>query len=130
MTPSIACPASLALAGSLLVGAITSSAPRLEPASAMRSARAAHTATTLRDGSVLVAGGFVEKGSASGAELYDLAADPGEKHDLAAERPEESSKLLDLLIEWRRVLRGQGFAAEVPEDEEHRKLLRSLGYVD
>lgn len=33
--------------------------------------RAAHTATALPDGRVLVAGGFVEKGSPVGAELYD-----------------------------------------------------------
>ncbi|HTV01597.1 MAG TPA: kelch repeat-containing protein [Luteitalea sp.] len=43
-------------------------------ASPMRAARAAHTATTLRDGRVLVAGGFVEKGSPVGAELYDAEA--------------------------------------------------------
>lgn len=35
--------------------------------------RAAHTATALPDGRVLVAGGFVEKGSPVGAELYDSA---------------------------------------------------------
>lgn len=37
----------------------------------MRVNRAAHTATALADGRVLVAGGFVEKGAAEGAELYD-----------------------------------------------------------
>jgi len=36
----------------------------------MRVARAGHTATALPDGRVLVAGGFKEKGSASGAEVY------------------------------------------------------------
>lgn len=38
---------------------------------AMSAARAAHTATSLPDGRVLVAGGFTEKGSAKGAEVYD-----------------------------------------------------------
>jgi hypothetical protein len=39
---------------------------------AMRAARAAHTATTLRDGRVLVAGGFTsEENVVSGAELFD-----------------------------------------------------------
>ena len=40
----------------------------------MSIARAAHTATALPDGRVLVAGGFVEKGSAKGAEVYDSRA--------------------------------------------------------
>ncbi len=46
----------------------------LVPAPAMSAARAAHTATGLPDGRVLVAGGFVEKGSANGAEVYDPGA--------------------------------------------------------
>jgi hypothetical protein len=37
--------------------------------------RAAHTATALPDGRVLVAGGFVERGSPKGAELYDTASE-------------------------------------------------------
>ncbi len=42
---------------------------------AMREARAAHTATTLSDGRVLVAGGFTEEENAvSGAELFDPAS--------------------------------------------------------
>jgi len=42
---------------------------------AMSAARAAHTATTLRDGRVLVAGGFTgEENAVSGAELYDPAS--------------------------------------------------------
>jgi hypothetical protein len=39
----------------------------------MNAPRAAHTATTLRDGRVLIAGGFMEKGSIKGAEIYDPA---------------------------------------------------------
>ena len=30
-------------------------------------------------------------------ELYDLAADPSEQHDLAAERPERDAELLALI---------------------------------
>ena len=40
----------------------------------MSASRAAHTATALPDGRVLVAGGFVEKGSAKSAETYDPEA--------------------------------------------------------
>ncbi len=46
---------------------------QLVAAPAMSASRAAHTATTLADGRVLVAGGFIEKGSAGGAESYDPA---------------------------------------------------------
>lgn len=45
----------------------------LAAAANMRAARAAHTATALSDGRVLVAGGFVTKGSPAGAELFDPA---------------------------------------------------------
>lgn len=43
---------------------------RIEPAAPMQASRAAHTATALRDGHVLVAGGFAGSGTAAGAELY------------------------------------------------------------
>ena len=46
----------------------------LVAAPAMSASRAAHTATALGDGRVLVAGGFTEKGSAKGAELYESAS--------------------------------------------------------
>ena len=35
-------------------------------------------------------------------ELYDLAADPGEAHDLSGSRPEDACELHDLLRAWRR----------------------------
>ena len=37
----------------------------------MSASRAAHTATAVPDGRVLIAGGFVEKGAATGAEVYE-----------------------------------------------------------
>lgn len=67
----------LALAAALSIAA--SSSPQrsdglLVAAPAMSANRAAHTATALRDGRVLVAGGFTEKGSAKGAEVYEPEA--------------------------------------------------------
>lgn len=48
----------------------------IRPTVAMRAARMAHTATTLADGSVLVAGGFTDPGAAArSAELYDPVDD-------------------------------------------------------
>jgi arylsulfatase A len=35
-------------------------------------------------------------------ELYDLAADPGERHDLAREMPEQADRLAEALHEWQR----------------------------
>lgn len=49
------------------IGVVRAAAP-------MRANRAAHTATLLMDGRVLVAGGFTEKGSQLGSEVYDAAA--------------------------------------------------------
>jgi hypothetical protein len=43
----------------------------LVSAPAMSASRAAHTATAVPDGRVLIAGGFVEKGAATGAEVYE-----------------------------------------------------------
>jgi hypothetical protein len=47
------------------------SAGLLVQAPPMSAARAAHTATALSDGRVLIAGGFAEEGSANGAEVYE-----------------------------------------------------------
>lgn len=66
------------------------------------------------------------------AELYDLAADPGEEHDLAAERPELVAELSHWLDAWaaaRPAAGGTGPAGE-KLDEETRRALRALGYLD
>jgi Kelch motif/Galactose oxidase, central domain len=44
---------------------------RLVSTADMQVGRASHTATALPDGRVLVAGGFIEKGSSKGAEVYE-----------------------------------------------------------
>lgn len=70
------CVPSATLAAGVALSLAASSAPQrahglLVAAPAMSTSRAAHTATALPDGRVLIAGGFVEKGSANGAELYE-----------------------------------------------------------
>jgi len=40
----------------------------------------------------------------SGAELYDLDADPGETRDLAARHPEETARLKAVVLEWHRAM--------------------------
>jgi arylsulfatase A-like enzyme/tetratricopeptide (TPR) repeat protein len=57
-------------------------------------------------------------------ELYDLAADPAEAHNLASTRPQEVEKRRTLL---RSIDRGE--VRRTDESDEVRERLRSLGYV-
>jgi arylsulfatase A-like enzyme/Tfp pilus assembly protein PilF len=59
-------------------------------------------------------------------ELYDLASDPAEAHNLAASRPAELRELQNLLAPLRAADRGPSRSAESAETRER---LRSLGYV-
>jgi arylsulfatase A-like enzyme len=45
-------------------------------------------------------------------EVYDLAADPGEQHNLANTQPDKSSELLAELREWRRQVRAESQPTE------------------
>ncbi len=76
-----------------------------------------------------------ETGSKSRSEeLYDLISDPAERVSLAASNPEivdRARKILDAQAAWSRALKKQIWTRGVettPQDEEARKLLRSLGY--
>ena len=40
----------------------------------------------------------------TGAELYDLAADPNEARNLAAEKPDLTKRLTDAALGWRKSL--------------------------
>ena len=69
------------------------------------------------------------------AELYDLAADPGETRDLAAERPERAAALRAELEAWVKQLHREGAQAgtqAVPNRDPHpsRGALEALGYVE
>ena len=58
-------------------------------------------------------------------ELFDLAKDPLEKHNLAAAKPEVVEKL-----QSRVVLKLLGAGEKQELSEEDRELLRSLGYTE
>ncbi len=63
------------------------------------------------------------------AELYDLARDPGERVDLARQRPEDVERLRAQLLEWSggwEPRRGD----EAAIDDETREALRALGYAE
>lgn len=60
-------------------------------------------------------------------ELYDLRRDPGERRNLAAERPEVRRALAAALARWRE---GRGpFRPEVDLPDDLRRKLEQLGYV-
>ena len=61
------------------------------------------------------------------AELYDLARDPGETRNLAADQPARVAELVRLLNQRFANIRRRGGPQQVPE--ELRKELQNLGYV-
>jgi arylsulfatase A-like enzyme len=66
------------------------------------------------------------------AELYDLAADPHEEHDLAQERKEDRDALHAALLEWHELLKPLEDSPSLPDDpdsEETKKRLEQLNYL-
>lgn len=64
------------------------------------------------------------------AELYDLASDPGEMHDLAALRPEDVERLVSGLAAWVAERPRPPGEFPVQPDPEATEALRQLGYVN
>lgn len=65
-----------------------------------------------------------------GTKLFDLAADPGEKTDLSAQRPEEVRRLRAALLRWIESREGPLATGESRRRaEEQEKRLRALGYL-
>jgi arylsulfatase A-like enzyme len=63
------------------------------------------------------------------AMLFDLTADPGERNDLAAQRPEELGALLGELAERLAEAQALGVAPGADIDEDLLRRLRALGYI-
>jgi arylsulfatase A-like enzyme len=62
-------------------------------------------------------------------ELFDLARDPLERHNVGGEFPEEAAALGRRLDEWRRTHERSGVVTR-GISEEDRERLRALGYVE
>ena len=65
-------------------------------------------------------------------QLFDLARDPGELHDIASERPEITARLRALIESWEAthgVATGAGAAKAAPDPKLERRL-RQLGYAE
>jgi len=68
------------------------------------------------------------KDGSTGIELYDLAKDPGERHNVATAERRALAEMKQHLAQWRAGLRPAKKSA-VSVDEETRKGLKNLGYV-
>jgi len=66
-------------------------------------------------------------GEKKGVDLFDVSADPGEVHDLAASRREDGRRLLEAVM---RFSRENTSDAAPDDDEETKKTLKALGYLE
>lgn len=62
-------------------------------------------------------------------ELYDLEADPGERHDLSAERPAEARRMRETLRRFIEDHADAGVSTPGELDDDVRRRLESLGYL-
>jgi arylsulfatase A-like enzyme len=69
------------------------------------------------------------RGSDGTERLYDLAADPGERHDVSDESPAETAALADRLDRWLDSFEHGGTAESVSVEESTKERLSDLGYL-
>ncbi|MFZ5481719.1 MAG: sulfatase [Myxococcota bacterium] len=61
-------------------------------------------------------------------ELYDLAADPGETHNVVTQQVEQAKALRDALVAWRGAVPRSAWRGQQPQDPALREILRARGY--
>ena len=61
-------------------------------------------------------------------ELYDLATDPLEQHDVFQAQPKVAARLEQALTDWKRLTSGGPKTTQVTLDPAAREALRALGY--
>jgi len=71
---------------------------------------------------------YIEAPQAGTRELYDLAADPTERRNLAAVRPDVADALHKTITRWLAAVQ-RGSTPSAPLTDEERARLRSLGYI-
>lgn len=93
----------LRLEGMDLIGHLAAGKPETPRTLFWRYRRGSATRQAVRAGDLKL----IENQEETGREvrLFDLARDPGEEHDLAAQRPEEVGRLAALLADWTREVR-------------------------
>ena len=64
-----------------------------------------------------------------GVQLYDLAQDPGEHHNVAAERSDDLAAMRQLLATWRAHLAAPPASTSEALDAKTAKEVKALGYL-
>jgi arylsulfatase A-like enzyme len=72
-----------------------------------------------------------ESSGSTSIELYDLRADPGERHNIAEDHEDLVAQLRKKLMNWRSSRESASNPAEpIKLGPEHERMLRSLGYIN
>lgn len=91
----------------------------------------ATTSQRAQSGRAIIRGQFklIQPSRGGGAKLYDLASDPREMRDIAADQPVKAAELKAALADWVKRHPAPHFAAPPPISDEIKARLRALGYL-